>query len=210
LIKALPNTRVASDVVFTLKKEQHTVANNMTAVISVIDCSGRFSKEIQDNYENNIVILSKKLIHYGYQITFMSFCKYEGDEKAINRVISRFNKHDIRSVRTYYYKNSVDEAIGHISNCEIVVGTRFHACILGFIFNKKVLPIIYSDKTKNILDDMHFDGPTLDIRKPNPSELTDFKIRDLKIFNVDKQVKLAEKQFQELDKILVRRKNINE
>ena len=48
---------------------------------------------------------------------------------------------------------------------EYVIATRFHAMILGLAENKPVLPIIYSDKTINVLNDLNFEGEIIDLRK---------------------------------------------
>ena len=74
------------------------------------------------------------------------------------------------------------------------------------MFGKKVLPIVYSDKTINILRDLNFDGPIFDIREIDKFNGQKFDISNLRVNNIDKQKKLAEKQFQELDKILEKRK----
>lgn len=42
-----------------------------------------------------------------------------------------------------------------IKESEIIVGTRFHSIILGWLFNKPVLPIVYDNKTLQVLKDMN-------------------------------------------------------
>lgn len=74
------------------------------------------------------------------------------------------------------------------------------------MFGKKILPIVYSDKTLNILRDLDFDGPIFDIREIDKLSGRKFDISNLKSNDVSRQKKLAEKQFQELDKILEKRK----
>ena len=74
------------------------------------------------------------------------------------------------------------------------------------MFGKKVLPIVYSDKTLNILRDLDFDGPIFDIREIDKFSGRKFDVSSLRLNDVSKQKKLAEKQFQELDKILEKRK----
>ena len=43
----------------------------------------------------------------------------------------------------------IEEALNIMGDCQIVIGTRFHANILGLLLGKTVIPIAYSDKTIN-------------------------------------------------------------
>ena len=48
----------------------------------------------------------------------------------------------------------------------MLYATRFHATILGALFGIPTIPIIYSDKTQHVLDDIGWLGDTLDLRNP--------------------------------------------
>jgi colanic acid/amylovoran biosynthesis protein len=111
-----------------------------------------------------------------------------------------------KKIETYMYRGDLDEALTVLAKSEVVVASRFHASILGLLFGKKVLPMAYSDKTTNILNDMNFEGPVIDIRKIDEFDGSTFDFSSLKINDVSAQKTLAEKQFQELDKVLTRRK----
>ena len=53
-----------------------------------------------------------------------------------------------------------------LETSEYVIGTRFHSVILGLSAGCKVLPIVYSDKTKYVLEDIAAsDIPCIDLRK---------------------------------------------
>ena len=134
-----------------------------------------------------------------YEVVLMSFCKGEGDEDVIDRILEKTNSDKIKS---YYYNGNIDEALAEIASSEIVVGTRFHSIILGLVFNKKILPIIYSSKTKNMLNDLKFKGKMLeinDIDKINDENIDSYVSNKL---NIDKQRKMAEKHFEKLDELI--------
>jgi len=202
--------REACDVAFALDTTRFKVTNNKMAIISVIDCSNRLDKKSSKLYYELMSKICIKLMEDQYAVKLMSFCEYEGDEIAIQRILSLIPEKYSKKISTYYYKGDLEEALNLIACSEIIIGTRFHATVLGLVFRKKVLPIIYSDKTKDILDDMKFQGHSIDIRKLDTFNIDELDLKDLRIFNVDKQVKLAEKQFQELDKVLALRKNSDE
>jgi len=208
LFKDIPSARVATDIAFTLNTSMFESAPKQAkmVIISVIDAYSRFDEVTADRYEREIVNLSRQLVKDGYKVTLMSFCKYEGDEIAAQRILGKMGKKLQESVSSYSYTGDINEALGILSRSEIIVASRFHAAVLGLVFGKKILPIVYSDKTLNILRDLDFDGPIFDIREIDKLSGRKFDISNLKSNDVSRQKKLAEKQFQELDKILEKRK----
>lgn len=176
LFKDLKNVRVAPDIIFGLDKEKYLCKQEKKVVISVINLENRDNlKNYLDDYESKIVEIASEYAGSGYDVVLMSFCKYEGDEDVVNRIIARSSSSG--NIKPYYYDGNIDEALRQIASSEIVIGTRFHAVILGLVFGKKVLPIIYSDKTKHTLDDIKFKGDTVeisDISTINVSNINDY------------------------------------
>lgn len=206
LFKDIPSVRVATDIAFTLDtSECSTAEQEKQVVFSIINAYKKFDEETAERYEQEVIKLAKKSIKDGYRVTFMSFCKFEGDEDAIKRIMGKMDNSLRQKINTYLYRGDLDEALAVLANSEIIVASRFHASILGLVFGKKILPLAYSDKTTNILNDMHFEGPVIDIRKIDEFDGSKFDFSTLKLNDVSAQKKLAEKQFQELDKVLTRR-----
>ena len=133
----------------------------------------------------------------------MSFCKNENDEAAIESIFSRLNDNNKKNITKYFYRGDIHEALNILADCQIVVGSRFHANILGLLFNKTIIPIAYSEKTINVLDDIGFKGIKIKI-----SELEKFDIACLTDeqlnykCDISFQVKDSQRQFEILDKIL--------
>ncbi len=202
LFNELSNVRYSTDIVFSYTNPNIKIKSNKEVIFSIIDCDFKekeLGKNYREKYENTILNLINFFHQKKYEITLMSFCKAQGDENAIERIIKRC-KFDVNH---YYYDGNIEEAINIIASSSIVVGTRFHANILGLLYGKSILPIAYSDKTINILNDLNYKGKILDIRtldKFNVSLLTDYDL-EYKI-DISKQVKLAEKHFQNIDEIL--------
>ena len=160
--KHLPNVRTAPDVVFSMDtKGLNDTRIEKSVIISVIDLSWRDELvNFQDDYENSILKISEKLIERGYKVVLMSFCQYEGDENAINRILSQTSDQNITK---YFYDGDIEESIDIINHSSGVIATRFHSMILGWIFKKPVFPFIYSNKTLNVLNDIEYDGYSLEI-----------------------------------------------
>lgn len=202
--KEMNNVRYSTDIVFSYKNSDIVIKNEKKVVISVIDCDFK-EKELGRNYraiyEKTILDLINYFHNKEYRVVLMSFCKMQGDEKAIQR-LKENTKVDID---TFFYNGNINEALNVIASSSIVIGTRFHANILGILYNKTILPIAYSDKTINILEDMNYKGKIFDIRKIdelNVENLTDYDL-NYKIDNIN-LISTAEKHFEKLDEILLK------
>lgn len=157
LFKELNNIRMASDIVFCLKDLKKIEEKYI--LFSIIKPS--FRKVLHDkdeDYYNKVIEITLELLKKGKKIKYMSFCKSEGDEEAIRKIKSKIPKEYLKGISEYYYNGNIEEALGVVRKSEIIVATRFHAMILGFIYGKKVLPIAYSEKTLNVLEDLEFKG----------------------------------------------------
>lgn len=211
LFPDLPNVRYASDVVFNLDISNVKITDNKKVVISVIDCKRKLTEELSDKYENKIIELSKMLINKGYEICLMSYCAAENDEIAINSILDKIKeKNMLDKISTYYYKGNIEEALNVMGDSQVIIGSRFHANIIGMLLNKTVIPLAYSDKTLNVFNDMKFDGKIFDLRKIDEIDISKITDEDLKYkFDISTQIEDAKKQFEELDKVL-KRKGKNE
>lgn len=204
LFKKLKNVRVAPDIVFGLDTKNIKITSDKRVVISVINCEQKQCKMYKEKYENLIVDLINKFYSLNYKITLMSFCKNEGDEIAISNVIGKITNSEILDcIDKYNYRGNIEEALNILGNCQIIIGSRFHANVLGLVMNKTVIPIAYSDKTLNTLNDIDFRGKVIDIRKLDDFDIKQLSVEDFSYkININKYKNDSLKHFQELDKVL--------
>ena len=169
-VKTIRNIRKAPDIMFSIRKRDNkiNVETKKKVIISVINPKGRDICE--SNYIENIVNICAYFNERGYEICFMSFCKDEGDEEEINKICKIING---KNIVKYCYRGNIEEALEQIRTSEIIVGSRFHANILGLAYNKRIIPLAYSDKTINALEDIDFNGKIFDMRKKEKIELND-------------------------------------
>ena len=207
LCKDISNVRYAPDIIFSLPIKQYIRNEENTVIFSIIDCykkAGQIKNPNAKNYE----ILIKDLICFyqkkNFKIKLFSFCKVEGDEKAINRIYDQLE--DKNNVSKYFYDGNIDEALDVFSRSKVIIGTRFHANILGLIMNKVIIPIIYNDKTENLLYDINFKGIVYDINKLDNYNGLDIDENKLSYkCDVSKQIKDSQRHFEKLDKVLKRK-----
>lgn len=106
------------------------------------------------------------------KVVLMSFCEDEGDLELIKK-IQEYSKVDVEVLD---YQGNVTESLDCIQNAEYVIGSRFHSIIMALAMRVPCYPISYSNKTENLLHDIHFDG--------NFSKITEFS--DKTLLEIDK------------------------
>jgi colanic acid/amylovoran biosynthesis protein len=141
--------------------------------VSVINCAGRDEShnlnEHDGRYVANMAGLLQQLLTEGKKIVLASFCKEEGDEEGIRKILAAMGCEADPRVRVLCYDGTnADELTSAIAQSGGVIGTRFHATILAMTAGRPVLPIVYSDKTKYVLEDLGFTGTVYDLREDRP------------------------------------------
>lgn len=200
----LPNVRHAPDVLFSLSPRATVRKSNV--VISVMDLGFRGGlSSFAEVYESKIVDLAQACASNGLDVVLMSFCAYEGDERAVTRLMSKISEHTRNvHVRPFFYRGNIEEALDAISAAQFVVATRFHAMILAWVYNKPVLPISYSTKTERVIEDLGYPGSWFRIEDLATMSATAV-VKDLLHgagFDVESLRTQAEEQFAGLDRLL--------
>lgn len=204
LFADLKNVRCKPDVVFTLDKEKYISRTNSKKIgISVIDLIHRDDlKEYTKKYEDKIVDIILEFINDDYEINLYSFCKIQNDEECVERIIGKIPENKRDRINRKYYKGDIDYILNSIAEDEYIIATRFHAMILGWIFNKKVYPLIYSNKMKNVIDDLDFEGEYSFIQDIDNLNVNVIKEHSSRLTNIKDIEKEANKQFNKLDNFL--------
>lgn len=198
------NVRVAPDVIFGVIDNEVMEHSEKTAVISVINCAQK-AKQMKhfdtEKYRNVTVSMIRSLINDSYHVILYSFCKAEGDEDEIRILKDIIGDNDHLS--EYFYRGNIPDALDVMRKADVVIGTRFHATVIGFAMHKKVIPVIYNDKTRNLLNDLHFEGKAIDIENdiyPSYDELmSNQPLNDSVTAQLKKE---SGRQFEGLDRIL--------
>jgi colanic acid/amylovoran biosynthesis protein len=204
LFADLPNVRVASDIVFQLRKRNIQRQTKRRVTISVIKPSNReYLRGYDEVYYRKIKDITIHFVKKGYNVILMSFCENEGDREAVKNIMKLIPNEYLNNVSEYGYQLNIDEALDVIADSSFIVATRFHAMILGWVYNKPVFPIAYSNKMINVMEDVGFKGSYVDFNgldSLEPEEV--FRSMETNLVDISQQIKNSEKQFQKLDDYL--------
>lgn len=171
LFKDIDNVRCKPDIVFQLDLDRFKKSEKKNIIgFSIIDVKHKEGlAKYEDEYINSNVKSIELIVSKGYRCCLMSFCEKEGDVKAINLILSKLNNDIKEKVDTYEYKGNLEEAFNIISDFNLFIAARFHANIIAQLLNVPILPIIYSQKTSNMLRDINLDSIMISMK--NLSEL---------------------------------------
>lgn len=92
----------------------------------------------------------------------------EDDVSVANQVYGIMkNKHMTEIIR---YKD-INDMLKNIKRCGAILGIRFHSAMLALRMGVPVVPIAYSDKTKNALDEIGYSGKIYDVNNIDTDEV---------------------------------------
>ncbi len=206
LFKDFPNVRYAPDVVFNYR-QTGKVRLKKQALFSVIDLEGRGGKysisQYAEEYYNLMAELAEQCIERGYTVKFVSFCRMQEDEKAVRMIIDRMGDKYEEAVSAFFYDKDERKCVNQFYESELIVGTRFHSIILGWLAEKKVLPVVYDLKTLHTLEDLGVEDYILleDLKKVRASEAVE-RLISRSVIEVNGLKSKAGQQFADLDGLL--------
>lgn len=202
----LTNIRFAPDIVLGIESIAPIETERKKRIfISVIDCSkkGKDIKQYTTNYEDFIVRCINYYSEYGYEIVLSSFCKMEGDEDAIDRIIKKLPSNRQSEILILNYNgDNWKEMIDSIKQSEKIIASRFHSMILGMVFGVLILPIAYNKKFEKFLtnfDLSHYCVSISDLDAQLPEHI------NYLLFNGSENIgESANAHFRKLDELLMR------
>lgn len=154
LFNKLNNIRLAPDIVFQLS-DRHLKKKKNSIGISLINLEGRSDLEQYNKvYRAKIIELIENLIKNGKYITLFSFCEKEGDLEVIKYIANNIKTFYKKNIKILNYTGDIDNFLSEFESMENIIGTRFHSCILSQVFDQGLYPLIYSNKTYNMLHDI--------------------------------------------------------
>lgn len=187
----LGNVHLSRDVVYSYSKcilnrvKNIETINNSVGIVVASVCYE--TKEVYDEYINQINILLKKLLQEGYKVSLIPFL-YEEDKNFIDKLKIP------KQVQICVNPNDAYKSLEYIAQCEFIVGIRYHALVLAAIMKKKIIPLVHHGKNGDFAKDFFLNSYAEyigDGKNWGYSQISaDNIIKNLKRINLDEQYKL--------------------
>lgn len=199
--------RQASDILFSypMSKIKENKKQIFISVISYKDkeLNSDFHQMTNEEYIEKMVQITSGFSKEGYQVILASFCREEGDLDAVQEIKNRSEQQKNITIFDYDGTNR-KQLLEEMSRSIYIIAARFHGTILGLAAGKSVFPILYSDKTKYVLEDLGFHGEYADLRDPDSLSFENAKKNLESGYKIDvtESIQNAEKHFEKLDEFL--------
>ncbi|MDO4848031.1 MAG: glycosyltransferase [Clostridiaceae bacterium] len=209
MFEGLNNVRYAPDLLFSFNDPTPATVEKRVS-ISVINPRFRvrsFSEEQSELYEKKILELVRYYIDKGYAVTLLGFCALEEDRQEVEKLWLELDYRYREKTDMCNYGGDYHVIVDELKKSEIVIATRFHAMILGYVLGKKVLPICYGDKVTNVINDLHlmFNPVTFDTLGEYSAEQLDKKANSIDAARIAELRANADSQFAALDNYIASR-----
>lgn len=201
------NVRQAPDILFSypMPKVKENKKQIFISVISYKDkeLNSDFNQMTNEEYIEKMAEITSGFTKEGYQVILASFCREEGDLEAAKAIKNKSKQQENITIFDYDGTNR-KQLLEEMSSSVYIIAARFHGTILGLAAEKSVFPILYSDKTKYVLEDLGFHGAYADLRHPDSLSFENAKKNLESEYKIDVTdlVKNAEKHFEKLDEFL--------
>lgn len=203
------NIHYAPDIVFTHPENISGEQQKKHVLLSVmnVEKDGNENEMLREAYLKEMVLLVEHLQKQGEKVVLLGFCKEQGDEETIREI--KANLQSTSDVSCYCYPDTgYEEALRLLQDAKSVIATRYHAMILGWLFGSQVLPVVYSDKMKNVINDLTPGACYVSVEELDGSgvmvSLYEKMKVDTHVWDVSDVVAKAQKNFLSLDKLFAR------
>ena len=164
----LPNVRYAPDILFGFDWSPYAqIREKKQVLISTVNCrSENIGLDAHEARHHQFLgSLTEDFVARGYRVVFCAFWEGDGDLAAARMIQAALPPRvQTQTSVVSYCGTNMEQILELIVESEYMVATRFHAMILGLGAGKKVLPLIYHIKLRNVLEDLSFRSPYYDIR----------------------------------------------
>lgn len=208
LFKDLTNVRYSTDIVFGIRPYiDRFIAkqkDNRNIGISIISLKNRNGlSDLEEDYFSKIRDIIYMYYEKGYSFSIFPFCDFEGDLEAAQKLYESLNVDIKKKCIIYEYKGNIEEYLYYLSTPCKMICSRFHSIIMSLIFEQEILPLIYSEKSANILKDLNYNGNYYYIKNIKDIDVkkiySEFGTNTLSVKDLESE---ANKQFYAFDEFL--------
>lgn len=157
LFSYIPSVHYGHDIIFQKKFKQYEKENTIS--YSIVDPNHKENlSQYEEYYIDTIIKSVVQNVKKGIRCNLLSFCEIEGDLNVCKKVYNQIPVDCRNMISIHNYNGNIDEFLEIISKSKLIIASRFHANILGILSNTPIIPIVYSEKTTNVLNDLNYLG----------------------------------------------------
>ncbi|TXK77948.1 polysaccharide pyruvyl transferase family protein [Paenibacillus sp. N3.4] len=206
--KSIKNFYLASDIVFNYSDKKDAVENNKPTCLGISTYRSIQNKET--NYSSYVflsAIADGFIEKTGSEVYLFAFDSENENDLSSAHHIKYISKYP-EKISIIPYLGNHESIIKSMKQCDRFVSVRFHSAILCQILNIPFLPIVYSNKMQNYLNDEYYNGLLLQFKdmsidKNNVAEIVNSIIENKNIFNdFSKSKSDAKVHFDEFNKLV--------
>lgn len=201
LFDQITTVRYAPDLAFSYQLDEKIEKKKNTVGISLIDLSIR--KDLIQQEESYYKVLVNSILQYmkeDKQVYLFSFCKHEGDENAIQKLMKKIPEEYKDGIYCVNYNGDIEQFLKVYASMEYMICARFHAMVLSSVFGQKCRVISYSNKIDNVIQDLQLFHQKI-IHVKELDEKTKIPLKEFEEILPQKREDIAKKAVRQLDKI---------
>jgi len=151
----IPTVSYAPDMALSYNIENIKEEKNIKSIgISVVNLEIReklsYKEDIYNDYIKRIIV---KFAKRDYKLSLISFCEFEEDKKAIEKIKEQIPEQYLCNVSELLYDGDIEKFIKEYSKLNLMVCTRFHSMILSIMMKQKIYNLCYSKKQEYAIKD---------------------------------------------------------
>ncbi|WP_158598304.1 polysaccharide pyruvyl transferase family protein [Falsibacillus albus] len=154
------------DIVFS-RKDLRKKNKKENDVLGISTYTGYTKELIKYNYDYTKMmcgIVNKYLLEKrnGKVKLFVFDSGYNSDYPTSHRIYDSVK--DKKRIEIIDFSGNIYDFMDEFYKCSVMIGTRFHSIVLALLCNTPILPVIYSNKTRNLLSDLNYQGEIIKIQ----------------------------------------------
>ncbi|MFT8323227.1 MAG: polysaccharide pyruvyl transferase family protein [Bacillus sp. (in: firmicutes)] len=193
LFKKIKQARYGADIVYGL--DTSNIKRRLKQKNRIGICIMNFSdKVINDHFTKKTVELTKVLIERNYEVEYLSFCEEQNDKETFIQITEQLGEPFNHKIRHAIYTGNIKGYLEKLNSLNFIITLRFHSLILAQILGINYYPIIYSNKTANVLKDQNFSGEYTHVNHIEQLDITNIMKRiegDNQVMNPNRKEEAA-------------------
>lgn len=192
-----------ADLIYSVNVSSQTKGEGVVVFVRNFKNSSNL-QPYEEKYRTDLIKLCKESAQEKRKVCLMSTGDNDRDGEMAEDIMKQLEPEMREFVQTYSYQGNMSEAVEILENAEYILGSGFYEIALGFLMEKTVYPIVYSEKIEQMLKESGFQGKYCDLRMNDSMSWEDVRGNIEYKLQTEKLKADSQMQLDILDKVLGR------